>query len=172
MGNATIRIARKFPLQAIEEEHPIRAFVLCFDGSTRFQFEQCLYVSGNSFRNVDLAGGQCASINDAVFTASPQMSKLKRRLPTTPEMTCPVWMPTTFSTPATAFSPFATLYGPPLPAFPAPRDRRRLDAGDRWRAHRQQPYRHPQLSLASLRPVEIYREFITAAARWMMAAKL
>src|ERR1700722_6592827 len=39
-------------------------------------------------------GGQCASINEAVFTASPQISKLKRRLPTTPEMTGPVWMPT------------------------------------------------------------------------------
>ena len=40
----------------IEKEHPIRAVVLCFDGSARLQFEQCLHVSSNSFRDVDLAG--------------------------------------------------------------------------------------------------------------------
>ena len=49
-------VAGKFRLQTIEKEHPIRAFVLCFDGSARLQFEQRLHVSGNSFRDVDLAG--------------------------------------------------------------------------------------------------------------------
>ena len=35
-----------------------------------------------------------ASISDAVFTASPQTSKVNLCLPTTPEMTGPVWIPT------------------------------------------------------------------------------
>jgi hypothetical protein len=50
------RVARELLSQAIEEIHLIHAFVLGLDGTTRFQFEQCFNVPGNSFRDVDPTG--------------------------------------------------------------------------------------------------------------------
>ena len=83
-------IARKFRLQAIEVEHVVRPVVLGFDGPARLELEESLGVAAHCVREIDPAAAQFDSMNEATFTASAQMSKAKRRLPTTPEMTGPV----------------------------------------------------------------------------------
>jgi hypothetical protein len=50
-----------------------------------------------------------ASMSAAVFTASPQISKVNFRRPTTPDMTGPVWIPTRNSS-AGSRMPFGDLY--------------------------------------------------------------
>lgn len=64
--------------------------MLDLDGSPGLEFEKCLDMPGNSFGNIDPPGSPFASIVAAVFTASPQMSKVNFRRPTTPDITGPV----------------------------------------------------------------------------------
>ena len=65
----------------------MRALVLGFDRPRGSSSNRAFACPATVSETLIRPGGPYASINDAVFTASPQISKVKRRLPITPEMT-------------------------------------------------------------------------------------
>jgi len=91
---ASLRIARELGLQTIEEEHFVRLVMLGHDRTARFELEQRLRMTATVSETLIRPGEPLASMSAAVFTASPQMSKVNLFLPTTPDITGPECSPT------------------------------------------------------------------------------
>src|SRR5262245_36102567 len=53
VGQTTVSVAAIFLLQAVEEKHLVRTFVLGLHRTARLQFEQSLDMTGHGLRHVD-----------------------------------------------------------------------------------------------------------------------
>src|SRR3954449_12227992 len=72
--NAAFGVARKLRFEPIEKEHVVRAFVFSYNGTTRFEIEQCSHVSRHRSRNIDPA---CRAVRlherSRVYRVSPDI---------------------------------------------------------------------------------------------------